>query len=91
MTDFNNAYCNLIDVYKTLKSHNLLHLKRVHGGTENEDTIGDLLEDTIEEMKMDFNWVSLIPCQLCWRGISFYISMGPRPQARARLSTRVRP
>ena len=54
MTDFNNTYCNLIDVYKTLKSHNLLHLKRVHGGTENEDTIGDLLEDTIEEIENGF-------------------------------------
>ena len=51
MNDFNNTYCNLIDVYKTLKSHNLLHLKRVHGGTENEDTIGDLLEDAIEEVE----------------------------------------
>jgi len=51
MTDFSNAHCNLVDVYKTLKAHNLLHLKRIHGGTENEDTIGDLLEDIIDEVE----------------------------------------
>jgi len=53
MTDLSNAYFNLVDVYKTLKANNLLHLKRVHGGTDNEDTIGDLLLDAIEEMEND--------------------------------------
>jgi len=53
MTDLSNAYFNLVDVYKTLKAHNLLHLKRVHGGTDNEDTIGDLLLDAIEEIETD--------------------------------------
>ena len=54
MSDFSNAYCNLVDVYKTLKAHNLLDLKRVHGGTDNQDTIGDLLEDAIEELENEF-------------------------------------
>tara|TARA_R100001480_G_scaffold108937_1_gene110542 strand:+ start:237 stop:401 length:165 start_codon:yes stop_codon:yes gene_type:complete len=53
MTDLSNAYCNIVDVYKTLKAHNLLQLKRVHGGTDNEDTIGDLLLDVIEEIETD--------------------------------------
>jgi hypothetical protein len=54
MKDFSNAYFNLVDVYKTLKANDLLHLKRVHGGTENQDTIGDLLEDAIEELENEF-------------------------------------
>tara|TARA_X000000950_G_C13457650_1_gene474557 strand:+ start:259 stop:426 length:168 start_codon:yes stop_codon:yes gene_type:complete len=51
MDNLSNAYFNLVDVYKTLKANDVLHLKRVHGGTENQDTIGDLLEDVIEELE----------------------------------------
>tara|TARA_B100000035_G_scaffold152410_1_gene129828 strand:+ start:496 stop:663 length:168 start_codon:yes stop_codon:yes gene_type:complete len=46
----NDLYFNLVDIHKTLRSHNLLDIKRVHGGTENEDTIGDLVEDTFEKL-----------------------------------------
>tara|TARA_Y100000114_G_scaffold54942_1_gene50207 strand:+ start:567 stop:749 length:183 start_codon:yes stop_codon:yes gene_type:complete len=45
-----DLYFNLVDIHKTLRSHNLLDIKRVHGGTENEDTIGEIVEDTFEKM-----------------------------------------
>jgi len=54
MDNLSNAYFNLVDVYKTLKANDLLNLKRVHDGTENQDTIGDLLEDAIEELENEF-------------------------------------
>lgn len=53
MADLSNVYFNLVDVYRTLKVHNLLDLKRVHAGTDNQDTIGDLLLDAIEEIDSD--------------------------------------
>lgn len=43
--DVSNAYFNITDLIKTISSHGLRNIKRVHGGTENEDTIGDLVDD----------------------------------------------
>jgi len=50
MSDYSNAYFNLVDVYKTLQTHGLLDLKRIHGNTDNEDTIGDLIEDVFQNI-----------------------------------------
>ena len=49
MTTENHAdnYFNCVDLIKTLSSNNALGLQRVHGGTENEDTVSDLLYDII--------------------------------------------
>jgi len=41
-------YFNLIDIHRTLSCNGLLDAKRVHQGTDNEDTIGELVEDTFE-------------------------------------------
>jgi hypothetical protein len=46
----NDLYLNLLDIHKTLSSNGLLNTKRVHGGTDNEDTIGDLVKDTFEKL-----------------------------------------
>ena len=43
--DVNNAIFNLNDLKETLKAHKLRDIKRVHEGTANEDTIGDLVDD----------------------------------------------
>ncbi len=43
--ELSNAYFNIVDLKKTISSHGLRDIKRVHGGTENEDTIGDLVDD----------------------------------------------
>ena len=43
--DVSNAYFNITDLSKTISSHGLRNIKRVHGGTDNEDTIGDLVDD----------------------------------------------
>ena len=43
--DVNNAIFNLNDLKETLKSHKLRDIKRVHEGTDNQDTLGDLLDD----------------------------------------------
>ena len=43
--DLNNAIFNLNDLKETLKAHKLRDIKRVHEGTANEDTIGDLVDD----------------------------------------------
>ena len=49
MTTENQAdnYFNCIDLIKTLSANNALGLKRVHDGTDNEDTVADLLHDVI--------------------------------------------
>tara|TARA_R110001592_G_scaffold12642_2_gene59939 strand:- start:215 stop:382 length:168 start_codon:yes stop_codon:yes gene_type:complete len=47
MEDVSNALFNAIDIKKTLESNNLTKIKRVHGGTDNQDTIGDLIDDII--------------------------------------------
>ena len=45
--DVSNAFFNIIDVEKTIKANGLCNTKRVHGGTDNEDTLGDLVEDLV--------------------------------------------
>ena len=42
-SDVSNALFNIIDVDKTIKANGLCNTKRVHGGTDNEDTLGDLV------------------------------------------------
>ena len=50
-SDVSNALFNIIDVDKTIKANGLCNTKRVHDGTDNEDTIGDLVDDLIEGIK----------------------------------------
>ena len=45
--DVSNALFNIIDVNKTIKANGLCNIKRVHGGTDNEETLGDLVEDLV--------------------------------------------
>ena len=42
-----DAYFNAIDLQKTISSNGLDNLKRVHDGTENEDTMKDLIDDLV--------------------------------------------
>lgn len=43
--DVSNAFFNIKDLKKTINSHGLRSIKRVHGGSDNEDTIGDLVDE----------------------------------------------
>ena len=43
-------YFDLVDLKATIDAHKLRDIKRVHDGTDNEDTIGDLIDDLLEEM-----------------------------------------
>ena len=45
LEDINNAIFNLNDVKETIKAHKLRGIKRVHEGTDNQDTLGDLVDD----------------------------------------------
>ena len=45
LDDINNAIFNLNDAKETIKANRLRDIKRVHEGTENQDTLGDLLDD----------------------------------------------
>ena len=45
-----NNYFNCLDLIRTLKANNALSMQRVHGGTENEDTVTDLLYDVIHNL-----------------------------------------
>jgi len=45
--DTTNALLNAIDIKKTIKSNGLNNIKRVHDGTDNEDTLKDLIDDVI--------------------------------------------
>ena len=44
-------YFDMGDLKATIDAHKLQDIKRVHDGTDNEDTIGDLLDDLIEGIK----------------------------------------
>ena len=46
--DVSNALFNIIDVVETIKSNGLSKVKRVHDGTDNEETLGDLVEDLLQ-------------------------------------------
>ena len=43
--DLDNAIFNVNDLKETINAHKLRDIKRVHDGTANEDTIGDLVND----------------------------------------------
>ena len=45
--DVSNAFFNIVDVQKTIKANGLCNVKRVHDGTDNEETLGDLVEDLV--------------------------------------------
>lgn len=45
--EISNAYFNSLDLQRTISSNGLDNLKRVHDGTENEDTIKDLIDDLV--------------------------------------------
>ena len=46
--EVSNALFNIIDVVETIKANGLSKVKRVHDGTDNEETLGDLVEDLQE-------------------------------------------
>jgi len=45
--DTANALLNAIDIKKTVQSNNLNNIKRVHGGTDNEETLEELITDVV--------------------------------------------
>ena len=45
--DTTDALFNAIDIKKTIESNNLNNIKRVHAGTDNEDTLEDLITDVV--------------------------------------------
>ena len=45
--EISNAYFNAIDLQKTISSNGLNDIKRVHGGTANENTMKDLIDDLV--------------------------------------------
>ncbi len=45
------AYFDAIDIKKTIESNNLNMIKRVHGGTDNEETLEELIDDVIYFLK----------------------------------------
>jgi|TARA_R100000234_G_C4835966_1_gene108939 hypothetical protein len=49
--DTTKAYFDAIDIKKTIDSNNLNDIKRVHSGTDNEETLKDLIDDVIYFLK----------------------------------------
>tara|TARA_R100000742_G_C4182056_1_gene16851 strand:+ start:252 stop:458 length:207 start_codon:yes stop_codon:yes gene_type:complete len=45
--EISNAYFNAIDLQRTISSNGLNDIKRVHDGTDNEDTMKDLIDDLV--------------------------------------------
>ena len=45
--DTTKAYFDAIDIKKTIDSNNLNDIKRVHSGSDNEDTLKELIDDVI--------------------------------------------
>ena len=44
-------YFDLVDLRATIDAHKLGNIKRVHDGTDNQDTIEDLLDDILVEIE----------------------------------------
>ena len=42
-----NALFNAYDIRSTIKAHNLCDIRREHDGTENADTLKDLIDDVV--------------------------------------------
>ena len=42
-----DAFFNAVDIKKTLESNDLIEVKRVHGGSQNDETLGELIHDVI--------------------------------------------
>ena len=40
-------YFDMVDLKATIDAHKLQDVKRVHDGTDNEETLGDLVEDLV--------------------------------------------
>ena len=51
ITKFENKcsklYFDMVDLKATIDVHKLQDIKRVHDGTDNEETLGDLVEDLV--------------------------------------------
>jgi hypothetical protein len=45
--DTTNALFNAIDIKKTIESNNLNNIKRVHAGTDNEETLEELITNVV--------------------------------------------
>ena len=45
--DISSALFDAYDIRNTIKSHGLCDIKRVHEGTDNEDTLEDLVDNVI--------------------------------------------
>ena len=41
-------YFDIVDLKATIDAHELRDIKRVHDGTDNEDSIGELVDDLVE-------------------------------------------
>ena len=41
-------YFDIKDLKATIDAHKLRGIKRVHDGTDNQDTIGDLIDDLVD-------------------------------------------
>ena len=44
-------YFDIVDLKATIDAHKLRDIKRVHDGTDNQDTIGDLIDDVMESIE----------------------------------------
>ena len=60
--DTTKAYLDALDIKKTLESNSLNDIKRVHGGSDNEDTLEELITDVVsflenltEQLQGDYN------------------------------------
>ena len=47
----NKLYFDIVDLKATIDAHKLRDIKRVHDGTDNQDTIGDLIDDVMESIE----------------------------------------
>ena len=48
MNTISSAVFDAYDIRNTIKAHGLCDIKRVHGGTDNEDTLKDLIDNLVD-------------------------------------------
>ena len=47
-TKVEEMFFDATDARQTINTHRLRHFKRVHGGTDNEETLGDLIDSLVQ-------------------------------------------
>ena len=77
-----NNYFNCVDLIKTLSANNALGLQRVHDGTDNDDNVGDLLQDIVHGLYIQHGLI-----RRDWESLLYEIEVALRQNKKTKFNT----